>query len=466
MRRRKHSLTVALVVACAATVLAQNPPPRDPAAPVDQRGTGVIRGRVVTADRAQPIRNARVSILAAKVAEPVFTDDGGRFTFAALTAGRYQVVAEKTGFARARYGSANELDPAIPLDVAEGATVDVQIRMTNGAAISGRIVDETGGPVVGAPVTVAMLRLIGTETRLIFARPASDTDDRGEYRIGGLAPGRYVVNVAGATEGSPIPGAPPEWARTSGWSRTFYPGVAGAAAATAIVVGAGEERAGIDIALTAATPAKLTLSLVDASGAPIDGLINLFLPSDTGGLLANRGVPISPRNPKMTSTLDPGDWTAVVLQAPGGGKALAHVKLGSGDNASLTVTPGPGGRISGHVEFEGTSARPSAAGLRIAVRGSGPDAAAPAPGLSNGPGAVKPDGSFEITGVVGTVQIAPDRVGAWTMRSAKFGERDLIDDAITVAANEDVRDVRIVFTDRLVKIDGTVTAPDGSPAAG
>ena len=94
----------------------------------------------------------------------------------------------------------------MPLDVADGAVVEgIEIRLPKGAAIMGRIVDELGDPVVAVPVSVGFIQVIGSETRFVpIARPASDTNDRGDFRVGGLAAGRYYVSVAGATEGATI----------------------------------------------------------------------------------------------------------------------------------------------------------------------------------------------------------------------------------------------------------------------
>jgi hypothetical protein len=161
--------------------------PRDTAA--QKPGTATIRGRVVGVvdGLLSPIRSARVTLGSGPTTvEPVFTDDEGRFALSNLAAGRYTLTAEKTGFVKTRYGSRNEFDPPMPLDVADGAVVEgIEIGLPKGAAIIGRIVDELGDPVVAVPVSVGFVQVIGSETRFVpIARPASDTNDRGDYRIG------------------------------------------------------------------------------------------------------------------------------------------------------------------------------------------------------------------------------------------------------------------------------------------
>src|SRR5687768_10700329 len=127
--------------------------------PRDERptatGTGVIRGRVVSAVDSSPIQAARVSLAGPSLAEPVFTDRSGQFELSKLAAGRYTITAEKTGFVRARYGSTSGLDPPIPIELVAGALVSaLEVRMPKGAAVSGRVTDELGNPVIGSPMSI------------------------------------------------------------------------------------------------------------------------------------------------------------------------------------------------------------------------------------------------------------------------------------------------------------------------
>jgi hypothetical protein len=447
-------------------------PPRDNATPTT--GTGTLRGRVVTIEARNPIpiRDARVSISAPGI-DPVFTDSSGRFEFTRLPAGRYTLTAEKTGFARTRYGSRNDLDPAIPVDVGAATpanTLDgIEIRIPRGAAISGRVVNELGEPVVGAPVTVGFLRTAGAETRFVAAsRPVTQTDDRGEYRAGGLPAGRYYVSIAGAAEGASIPFAPTEWTRTTGWMRTFYPAASGVAGAAPVVVGAGEEIAGVDMTLAASPPAKLSLGILDATGAfpASGGLINLVMPGDApGDILSNRGVPLGPAtNGKMTPALEAGDWVAVAL---GTTRALAHIHLAPGEVTSLMLTLSPGARVAGRVVFDGTSAAPAFTSVRLGVRGAGQDTAVPSSGLSNGPVTVKSDGSFEMTALAGTIVLQPaSPLRGWMLRSVTLGERDLLDNPLTLTGSEDITGVQVIFTDQLADLSGTAVDAVGGPSAG
>jgi hypothetical protein len=245
----------------------------------------------------------------------------------------------------------------------------------------------------------------------------------------------------------------------------FYQTAPTLAGAIPIVLNAGEERGGVDFTVVPSRPARLTLSLTDATGAPAEGMINLFLPGESpGSIVTNRGVPLSPRNPRMTSTLEPGEWVAVAL---GSARSIAHVKLSSGEEIALTLTPGPGARIAGRVVFEGSSAPPAPGSVRIGVRGVGLDAAAPPPGLSGGPVAVKADGTFELTGVVGTIELQlASPVRGWTVRAVRHGDRDILDEPLTLNGSEDISGVQVIFTDHLAQLAGTAVDSGGLPAPG
>jgi hypothetical protein len=175
-------------------------------------------------------------------------------------------------------------------------------------------------------------------------------------------------------------------------------------------------------------------------------------------------VPLSPGNPKMTQILEPGEWVAVAL---GSARSIARVQLSSGDETSVTLTLGPGAHIAGHVVFDGSSVAPALTNVRLGVRGVGADAAVPPPGLSNGPVAVKGDGSFELSGVIGTIElqaVPPPR--GWTIRTESYGDRDLLNEPLMLTGGEDIAGVQIVFTDQLATVTGTAVSDDGRPSPG
>ena len=87
MSRAGHALAVIVALFSCAPALAQT-------------GTGDIQGRVA-ADSGELLENATVTLtdVDTGVERKTRSDDGGRFAFVAVAAGRYQVTAEHRGFA-------------------------------------------------------------------------------------------------------------------------------------------------------------------------------------------------------------------------------------------------------------------------------------------------------------------------------------------------------------------------------
>jgi hypothetical protein len=97
----------------------------------------------------------------------------------------------------------------------------------------------------------------------------------------------------------------------------------------------------------------------------------------------------------------------------------------------------------------------------------GVDGLAPPPGLSNGAVAVKPDGTFEISAVVGTIALQPTApVRGWTLRAVRYGDRDLLDEPLTLTGSEEISGVQVVFTDQLAELSGTAVDAQGQLSPG
>jgi hypothetical protein len=125
-----------------------------------------------------------------------------------------------------------------------------EIRLTRAVAFAGRISNERGEPVPNVVVAVSRRENADAPLRNL---PTTTTDDRGEYRIGGLAPGTYVVSAR--SMGSQIVsinlpnggiafGPPPQFV-------SYFPDAGSAADAMPITLAAGTERDDIDFHIVA-----------------------------------------------------------------------------------------------------------------------------------------------------------------------------------------------------------------------
>lgn len=177
------TLCVAVLLATTSVHPQQNTAGRDgrgDAGVPQDAALSALRGIVVADADGTPLRRVRVALSAAGVAaDPVFTDDDGRFELLVPAATAYAIAFSKPGFARralSARGSAQDL---------------VTVRLARGAAITGTVLDEFGDPVL------SRVRVAGPD-----GERTVDTDPLGEFRVGSLAAGQYEVVVMGG--GGPL----------------------------------------------------------------------------------------------------------------------------------------------------------------------------------------------------------------------------------------------------------------------
>lgn len=145
-------------------------------------GAPAITGRVVAASDNLPLRRTRIEVSSgAWRAEPVLTDDGGRFVVEVRGAGAVTLTATKGGYTVARM--------TLPRN---SLGTPLEVTLPRGAAISGLVVDLKGMPVAGYTVTVRRLNA-NPERDASPAQFSGVTDDLGEYRVAGLPRGTYDV---------------------------------------------------------------------------------------------------------------------------------------------------------------------------------------------------------------------------------------------------------------------------------
>ena len=279
---------------CVLALGAQPVPPQQPASSQTQPppATGAISGVVVDESTGAPIADAIVYLSAAGRAVGVqprqFTDARGRFVFAGLPASpTYSLSATKGGYLTGGHsleGLPGARGGLVTLEEGEWIST-VRIVLTRTGAISGAVLDETGEPVVG--VYVRLLARIPIQGRPhLAAGPLTTTDDRGAYRFGGLAPGRYLVAVpatqatvpASAPFGSresPVPALdvtpstrlivgryplppPSRDGSTMAYPFTFFPGTHVAGQAGVIELKSGDDRTGADVRLDPAPTGRIS----------------------------------------------------------------------------------------------------------------------------------------------------------------------------------------------------------------
>ena len=168
--------------------------PRDtPAAapPPAERGTSPIKGRVVTAETAVPIRGALVTVSAPGVRpRNLYTDAEGRYEARNLPAGSYRVSA-RPSVRQARFLSPPPAPTPVPaVTLAAGQTIEwYDLTLVRAGAIVGRVVDENGDPVGGVSITAQR----AGESQAMSGFPAQISDELGRYRVFRLPAGDYEI---------------------------------------------------------------------------------------------------------------------------------------------------------------------------------------------------------------------------------------------------------------------------------
>jgi hypothetical protein len=122
-------------------------------------------------------------------------DARGQFAFRDLPAGRFSLTAARGGYLDGAHGRLRPGGQAQTIDLAADQRVgEITISLWRFAAITGRVVDEHGEPIVNASVRVLKRATVAGQPQFVNG-PSDVTDDRGMYRISSLQPGDYVVVV-------------------------------------------------------------------------------------------------------------------------------------------------------------------------------------------------------------------------------------------------------------------------------
>ena len=324
MRTHRHFVSLAAAIITCLTAVdgrqVQRPPEaparpgmpvRDPAAgrPVAV-GTASVSGTVTVAGSGLPARRARVTLSGANApARHATTDEQGRFSFAALPAGRYSLSASKAGHVPAHFGQPSAGRPGTPIQLRDGQKFAASLQITRGGVLTGTVLDEAGEAIPGTQVR-ALRYVLQYGERTLRAAGSGSTDDRGIYRIYGLEPGEYVVgatprNIGGgpnidalrsemgalrqqaegalqaderaaavanrlATLQAAIAGAPDDPA--TGYAPVYYPGTTALAQATSTTIGPGEERSGLDFQLQRVSVARIEGVVVNPTAQPLQNV--------------------------------------------------------------------------------------------------------------------------------------------------------------------------------------------------
>jgi protocatechuate 3,4-dioxygenase beta subunit len=319
-------------------------------APTDDK-PATVEGTVTNAVTGEPLLRAHVSLrgMAGNTRRNIgaLTDAEGKFSFTA-PAGSYSVMAERVGFnpTNDRQGRMG-----VQVVVSAGDKKDgLKIKLNPNAAITGRVTDADGEPMEGVTVTA-----VGGPMRGMLG--AATTDEKGQFRLSGLGPGKYRVSAHPAN-----PSVPAE-IRSDGsveshYAQTFYPNSLSAKEAARVSVAIGAEVSGVEIRLVRTPIVRVSGTVI---GAPAGERVVIEATT------ANRGGPQSGGSGAMREDgtfqiwrLDPGKYLVSAFgnaSGPNFRAAPVEVEVAASNVDHIELRMLPPADIAGQVEFEDEQAK-------------------------------------------------------------------------------------------------------------
>ncbi len=162
----------------------------------DEPENGEITGKVVN-ESGQPLAGASLFVRPAglmTMSRTTTSDAEGNFRVTSLEPALYLISAFAPGYT-------SEFSDLNPTKKHYRLGDNARVEMVRGGAITGTVMNAAGEPVIAARVRAIMLRdPKGDGPSLTnFSFNEQQTDDRGIYRIWGLAPGTYLVSAGGSS---------------------------------------------------------------------------------------------------------------------------------------------------------------------------------------------------------------------------------------------------------------------------
>lgn len=207
-----------------------------------------VEGQVVEDPGGKPIRKVEIQMAgadAASAGEPSIysatTDAEGHFAMDGVKPGQYNLFLQRAGYVSSSKHSGRVRQARMSLTLEPGQEVkDIIYHMQPAAVITGKVVDEEGDPADGVLVVVAPAN--SSRRSRWYSGQRAQTNDLGEFRVGGLTPGKYVVSASPGHSGrAEVTNSSQSKKEEAVLTTTFYPGTTDRAQAVPIQVRAGDE---------------------------------------------------------------------------------------------------------------------------------------------------------------------------------------------------------------------------------
>jgi hypothetical protein len=329
----------------------------------------------------------------------------------------------------------------------------LDLRLSDGASVSGTIVDAAGEPFQGVSIRALHVRHENGRTVARAVAWPRVTDDRGRYRLFGLAPGAYVIVASlDATEFAARRSA------ATGFVPLYFPGTPHLDAGQILRVEEGADLTGTDLTLTPTPVVRLSGKALDFMGQPLDGRVSLGVSQRSAPITTDPRVVRTGREGAFEFTdVPPGDY---VIQATADAGFGAPAEFGSEyvtvegrDPPPIVVPTSRGATLEGRFVVDGTENAPMRA---YSVRAAPQDLdRSPAGGREP---AIHDDGRFYITGLHGPMRLtSPNTLPGWYVKSVTIGGVDITDMPFDFGHDErTVADAQIIISNSGAAIAGSI----------
>jgi protocatechuate 3,4-dioxygenase beta subunit len=422
--------------------------------------TGTIRGRVTAADSGMGLGKASLVLFSADGRpreRPLTTKTNptGEYEIRDVKPGQYHLRARRIGYVDQAYGMKdfeNRVSQGTPLTVVAGETLSqVDFKLIRGGIIEGRVVDLDGEPM--AHVEVVLERFVVQEgKRSLRPMGGGGTDDRGLFRIFGIAPGKYTVSALYRDWGR-------EAHEESTYPRVYFPGTANPNEATRIDVTPGSQLSGIDIALAETKAFSVSGKVVGSDGKPAgDAMLESFRMDANGSwasfMTSSRGLVDADGTFRLGGLL-PGRHRLTAESGLHGASLI--VEIGSEDIRGVVLALGEEAEVSGRVTVEGEAVKPLPA-MRVQLE----SAAGKVRRVGTPSSEVLEDQTFTIQRVLdGSYRfgIYPQLPNLY-LKSARVQGKDALDQPFDVRNTEKVSGAEIILSADGGQITGVVKQED------
>lgn len=328
-----------------------------PAFLLAQSNLGSIDGKVIDSVTGEAVKKAVVTIRNGTGQYSYFTvaDASGKFHVDSVQPEKYTAASDAEGY------SSNLGAGLKPFTVSAAQELTgIELRLAPLGVISGKVVDDDGEPLDS--VTVWALRyLYNGGVKNLQQVTSGQTDDRGQYRLFDLQPGRYYLSASMRRQPVLAPQPPGGHMHSTvpeeGYAAVIYPGAADVSQASAHQLKPGEDWAGADFKLRK-LPAYHIRGRIDGPAHAGGSRGNVQAESCNPDPIPNSFLPNAA--PRLDGSFDLAGAVSgaycLQLREPGrDGIALTQtVTIKDADLNDVTLTPPAAFSLKGNIVIDGT----------------------------------------------------------------------------------------------------------------